>query len=107
MNVATNNDHKCLKAVASLENVYDPEINLNVVDLGLIYEINFNEDDTRLMCIMTLTTQFCPMGESIVEDVRNALQTSFPELEIDINLTFMPPWGYHRISEKGKEFLGS
>lgn len=54
---------------------------------------------------MTLTTQFCPMGESIVENVTQSLQESFPESGIEVNLTFDPPWGYHCISEGGREFL--
>jgi len=54
---------------------------------------------------MTLTTQFCPMGESIVEGVRNALQTTFSEDEVNIALTFDPAWNADRISDEGKIFL--
>ncbi|GMV53819.1 MAG: metal-sulfur cluster assembly factor [Chlorobi bacterium] len=105
MNTVTNNETLCQTALAGLKFVDDPEIGLNVVDLGLIYEVNFDEAQKKVVCNMTLTTQFCPMGESIVENVTQSLQESFPESGIEVNLTFDPPWGYHCISEGGREFL--
>ena len=77
----------------------------NVVDLGLIYELNFNEEIKLLLCRMTLTTEFCPMGESITNDVRETLQNTFSDLSIDVQLTFNPPWNYSMISEEGQKFL--
>ncbi|MBS1640346.1 MAG: metal-sulfur cluster assembly factor [Bacteroidetes bacterium] len=106
MNVITNNNLKCTTALALLHNVYDPEIGLNVVDLGLIYQIDFDEDNTTIICSMTLTTQFCPMGESITDNVKNMLQSGFTGYTINVNLTFNPPWNYEMISEEGKIFLG-
>ena len=105
MNVITNNNIKCTVALAALENVIDPEIGLNVVDLGLIYQIDFNESSKKVYCSMTLTTQFCPMGESITEGVKNALQNTFNNDIIEVNLTFDPPWNHERISEEGQLFL--
>ena len=104
MNVITNNHIKCTIALASLQHVNDPEIGLNVVDLGLIYQLDFDEAGS-IYAQMTLTTQFCPMGESIVEGVRNALQTTFSEDEVNIALTFDPAWNADRISDEGKIFL--
>ena len=106
MNVKTNNNLKCTVALAALEHVDDPEIGLNVVDLGLIYEINFDEKEKKIACTMTLTTEFCPMGESITENARNAVQQVFPEYSIDLNLTFDPSWNPEMISEEGRTFLG-
>ena len=105
MNVKTNNNLKCTVALAALEHVDDPEIGLNVVDLGLIYEINFDEEAKKIACTMTLTTEFCPMGESITENARNAVQQVFPEYSIDLNLTFDPSWNPEMISEEGQIFL--
>jgi len=105
MNVITNNHIKCTIALASLQYVTDPEIGLNVVDLGLIYQLDFDEAGRKIYAQMTLTTQFCPMGESIVDGVRNALQTTFSEDEVAVVLTFDPPWNAERISEEGKMFL--
>ena len=106
MNVITNFEIKCNIALAGLENVYDPEIGLSVVDLGLIYEINFEEDGKKIICTMTLTTQFCPMGESITDSVRQSLQASFADYTIEVNLSFDPPWDYVLISENGRIYLG-
>jgi len=105
MNESTNNNLKCTIALAALHDVYDPEIGLNVVDLGLIYAINFDEKDYRIDVSMTLTTQFCPMGESIVSNVTQALASVFQEYEVYVDLTFDPPWSYERISEEGQEYL--
>lgn len=105
MNIITNNLIKCKDALHFLERVFDPEIGLNVVDLGLIYEISFNEEENKATCSMTLTTQFCPMGESIVENVRIALQSAYSNSLIEVKLCFQPPWNYDRISESGRIFL--
>jgi len=105
MNVITNNHLKCTAALALLQNVYDPEIGLNVVDLGLVYQLDFDEENKKVICTMTLTTQFCPMGESIVDNVKAMLQSGFIEYIIELNLTFNPPWNHERISEEGKSFL--
>lgn len=106
MDVATNDNSRCAEALSDLYNVYDPEVGLNVVDLGLIYQIDFNETDSKVDCTMTLTTQFCPMGETITGDVTNSLSGSFPGWTVNINLIFEPPWDYSKISPAGKEFLG-
>ena len=106
LNIATNNKENCSHALKDLYNVYDPEIGLNIVDLGLVYEINFYEDDKKLACIMTLTSQFCPMGEAITTDTSNSLTNSFPAWEVRVDLTFDPPWDVSKITPSGKEFLG-
>lgn len=105
MSVITNNNIKSTIALASLQNVMDPEIGLNVVDLGLIYQLDFDEENKIVYCSMTLTTQFCPMGESITDGVKNALQSVFTGDTIMVELTFDPPWNHELISPEGKEFL--
>lgn len=105
MTVITNNNIKSTIALGALHNVLDPEIGLNVVDLGLIYQLDFDEENKKITCNMTLTTQFCPMGESITDGVINALQYSFADYTIEVELTFDPPWGPDMISEEGKIFL--
>lgn len=101
----TNNQLMCTAALAALETVYDPEIGLNVVDLGLIYQILFDDVADEIECTMTLTTQFCPMGEAITSGVSEALAGAFPGYCVGIQLIFDPPWNYDRISEEGREFL--
>ncbi len=107
MNVITNNNIKCTEALVALKDVLDPEIGLNIVDLGLIYQIDFDEQNKKVFCRMTLTSQFCPMGESISFGVINALQNIFNEDEIVLDLTFDPPWNHEMISEEGKIFLNN
>ena len=104
-NVITNAALQCNTALAALQNIMDPEIGLNIVDLGLIYQIDFDEVAKRIYCTMTLTTQFCPMGESIVDAVENIMKDSFSEYEIIITLTFNPRWTHERISVEGNQFL--
>lgn len=101
----TNNQLMCTAALAALETVYDPEIGLNVVDLGLIYQILFDDGANEIECTMSLTTQFCPMGEAITTGVSETLAGAFPGYNVSIRLTFDPPWNYDRISEAGREFL--
>lgn len=91
--------------MAALHSVIDPEIGLNVADLGLIYNLDFDEAGKKITTTMTLTTQFCPMGESIVDGVTQAMQQTFPDDTIQVDLIFDPPWSYDLISEEGREFL--
>lgn len=105
MNVITNNTIKCNIALEALKDVMDPEIGLNVVDLGLIYQMDFDEENSRLLAVFTLTTQFCPMGESISEAVKRALEHAFPIMEVTLELTFDPAWNQEMISEAGINFL--
>ena len=105
MNVITNNNIKCTIALAVLQQVMDPEIGLNIVDLGLIYQIDFDDTENKIYCTMTLTTQFCPMGESISDATREALRSAFPEYDVQIELTFEPHWNHERISAEGQQFL--
>lgn len=105
MNVITNSDLRCTLALAALQEVTDPEIGLNVVDLGLIYQIDFDETEKVIYCTMTLTTKFCPMGESITRAVEKVLQRVFPDYRATLTLTFEPAWNHARISEEGRAFL--
>lgn len=107
MNIKTNNSEKNDMAMTALYEVMDPEIDLNIVDLGLVYETDFKEDSKEIIVIMTLTTRFCPMGESIVESATQAMQQIFPTNDIKIMLTFQPPWDQSMISEAGNLFLSS
>ena len=105
MNVITNNNSKCTVALAALQDVEDPEIGLSIVDLGLIYQVDFDETDRKIYCAMTLTTQFCPMGDSITQAAKERLISIFPEYEIVLELTFDPHWNHEMISPDGQEFL--
>lgn len=101
----TNNEDQCEVALAALHHVIDPEIGLNIVDLGLVYQIDFDEPERQVFVSMTLTTQFCPMGNSIREGAVRAIQQAFPHYENHIELVFDPPWNPNRVSEQGRNFL--
>ncbi len=105
MNIIQNNAEHSGKALEALKEVLDPEIGLNIVDLGLVYELSFEEDGKKLLMLMTLTTQFCPMGDSIVTAASNVLQQQFPGWVVSVELRFDPPWEPARISAEGNKFL--
>jgi metal-sulfur cluster biosynthetic enzyme len=105
MNEITNDKDKCTIALEQLHDVIDPEIGLNIVDLGLIYQIDFDEKGKVIYCTMTLTTQFCPMGESISDGTKSCLENTFEGYDVTVNLTFDPPWSAEKISPEGQEFL--
>jgi metal-sulfur cluster biosynthetic enzyme len=86
----------------ALYEVYDPELGLNVADLGLVYDLRADEAGI-VHVTMTLTTQSCPVGPMILEQVQERLQALAPEVRIA--LTFDPPWSPERISEAGRAFL--
>ena len=102
MSVGTNSELRCTIALAALHDVIDPEIGLNVVDLGLIYRIDF--DGAELVLTMTLTTPYCPMGESITSAAKRVLEETF-STNVRVLLCFDPMWSSERISEVGKKFL--
>lgn len=105
MSVITNNTMLSTVALAALYNVEDPEIGLNVVDLGLVYQVDFDEAKKEIYLTMTLTTQFCPMGETIKDAAERALEQAFPGFKINISIVFDPPWSPERISAEGQEYL--
>ena len=105
MNIITNDKGKLALAIIALKEVDDPEIGLNVIDLGLIYQVDFDDADKAVYCAMTLTTQFCPMGQSISDSVSNALEQCFVKYSIYVKVIFDPPWNSELISEAGREFL--
>lgn len=79
----------------ALEKVFDPELGISVVDMGLIYEIK--EEDGKTNIDMTLTTPACPLAASIVAMVEEAAKTVEGVNEVKVNLVFDPPWTPERI----------
>ena len=84
--------------------VYDPELGLNIVDLGLVYDIDVH--DNKADITMTLTSPGCPVGPELITNTRRAL-SRFEDLEeVDIKLVFSPPWHPSMMSEEAKDELG-
>jgi metal-sulfur cluster biosynthetic enzyme len=85
--------------------VHDPETDLNLVDLGLIYRLTYRTETRRLEVLMTLTTPACPAGGIIVDGVQRRLAVLADVDGVDVELTFDPPWTPDRISPEGRAFL--
>ena len=96
------------KIIEELKKIYDPEIPVNIYDLGLIYGIDCKEGKEGAICKidMTLTSAFCPAAESIVELVKN-IRNKIDEIEdLEVNLVFEPPWDKSKMSDEAKLQLG-
>ena len=90
---------------AALRSVIDPEVGMNVVDLGLVYGIEIAPKQVRVS--MTMTTPACPMGSMITEDAREAIRDIVPEdAEVDVQLVWDPPWSPALMSEHAKQRFG-
>ena len=89
----------------SLMFVIDPEVGVNIVDLGLIYDVEFH--GTAVLITMTLTTPGCPLHDTIEEAIHRVIETRHPHItEIKTNLVWEPPWDTSMITESGKQQLG-
>lgn len=94
------------RVVELLKTVYDPEIPVNVYDLGLVYRIELSDDLTQLDVDMTMTAPSCPMADFILEDVRQKLETIECLKNVNVNLVFEPEWDKDMMSEEAKLELG-
>lgn len=91
--------------VRALRQVYDPEIPVNVYDLGLIYDIRI-DDNQKVFIKMTMTAPNCPMADMVVEDVHTAVADTPGVTDVAIELTFEPPWDKSRMSDEALLELG-
>lgn len=94
------------KAVEMVKTVYDPEIPVNIYELGLIYRIEYTVDDKTLHVDMTLTAPNCPAADFIMEDVRQKLMSIEGPEKVDLRLVFEPEWSQDMMSEEAKLELG-
>ncbi len=93
------------KIVEALKQVFDPEIPVNVYDLGLIYEIDYT-DKKEANITMTLTAPNCPLVDMLIMDVENAVKSVEGVEKANVNLVFDPPWDKSMLSEEAKLELG-
>lgn len=88
-----------------LQQVIDPEVGENIVDLGLVYGIKVEENVAKIN--LTLTSQACPMGEMLLDDIDATLTRKLPTyIKYDIQLVWEPPWNPDMMSEEAKQRLG-
>lgn len=90
------------EVIEALKDVVDPELGINVVDLGLIYGVTIDSDNTATID-MTLTSAACPLTDEIEDQTRAALDNVVEDFRI--NWVWMPPWGPDKITDEGREML--
>jgi len=93
------------RIVDVIKSIFDPEIPVNIYDLGLIYEIRLDDDHVAHIT-MTLTAPNCPLAEDLVEEVKYKVGGTRGVKECDLKLTFNPPWDKSMLSEEAKLQLG-
>ncbi len=93
------------KIVKMLKTVYDPEIPVNIYDLGLIYGVEV-DDDNNVLIRMTLTAPACPAADFIMEDVQMKVESVEGVKSVEVKLVFDPPWDKDMMSEEAKLELG-
>lgn len=87
----------------ALKDVVDPELGVNIVDLGLIYDLNWEDELDALVVSMTLTSAGCPLTDVIEDEMAKALDGEVERFKI--NWVWMPPWGPEKITDDGREMM--
>ncbi|UKJ08926.1 metal-sulfur cluster assembly factor [Solitalea lacus] len=90
----------------NLRSVIDPELGINIVDLGLVYNIEVWEHSKEINVTMTLSTKGCPAGEFIINCIWERLKQRHPDWQVEVQLVWEPEWTVDNISEEGKTQLG-
>ena len=103
--IKATNTELCQRVIDEIKTCFDPEIPVDVWELGLIYEINLSEEND-LSVIMTLTTPNCPAAESLPADVESKLKELAGVASVKLNITFEPSWDKNMMSEVAQLELG-
>lgn len=105
MEHAENSEILGEKIVRVLKTIYDPEIPVDIYELGLIYDVMVNADD-EVKILMTLTTPNCPVAESLPQEVEEKVRSMDEVSDCEVEITFDPPWTQELMSEEAKLELG-
>ena len=93
------------KIITTIKTIFDPEIPVDIYELGLIYDIMVNENfDFKIL--MTLTTPNCPVAETLPVDVEEKVKTVQGVIDVEVEITFEPPWSQDLMSDEAKLELG-
>lgn len=97
------------KIIEGLKTVYDPEIPANIYDLGMVYEINLDEQNDKVYCevIMTLTSPTCPVADTLVDQVSFIVSSTENVYKANVQLVFDPPWDESKMSEEAREIMAA
>ena len=96
-------DDRYNECIDALKEVMDPELGINIVDLGLIYDLKWDDENDALIIHMTLTSAGCPLTDVIEEQTAEALDKVVEAFRI--NWVWMPPWGPEKITDDGREMM--
>tara|TARA_Y100000996_G_C22191177_1_gene507059 strand:+ start:168 stop:467 length:300 start_codon:yes stop_codon:yes gene_type:complete len=89
------------KVIAEIKKIYDPEIPVNIYELGLIYDVTV-DNNNKVYVKMTLTTPNCPVAESLPNEVKNSIKEIKEVKDVDLDLVWDPPWDKSMMSEAAK-----
>ena len=103
--IITKNTELMQRVIDEIKTCFDPEIPVDIWELGLIYELDLN-DENDLKVVMTLTSPNCPVAESLPADIKSKLQLVPNIKSVDLKLTFEPPWEKEMMSEVAQLELG-
>ena len=98
-------DKRIEKIISNLKEVYDPEIPVNIYDLGLIYSVDV-DDKNNANIVMSLTAPGCPLIDELLDDVTTAVKSVEGVENVNVDLTFDPPWDKSMMSEEARLELG-
>jgi metal-sulfur cluster biosynthetic enzyme len=90
----------------ALKEVYDPEIGVNIVDLGLVYGVDWEDERGHVHVDLTLTSPGCPLGPEIIRDIKRELRALSDIRDVDVDLVWSPLWHPRMMSDDAKEELG-
>lgn len=94
-----------MQVLSALHEVADPELGVNIIDLGLVYGINIDNEEKIITIDMTLSTPSCPLGGMITRHVKIACEQALPDYKAQVNLVWEPKWNYDKITEAGRAQL--
>ena len=93
------------RIIEVIKTIYDPEIPVNIYELGLIYDVNVN-DENMVKILMTLTTPNCPVAESLPQEVKDKVKSLDQVSDVELEMTFEPPLNKELMSDEAKLELG-
>lgn len=105
-NISEKGSFMKMEIIETLRPIMDPELEISIVDMGLVYSVNINEEQKTIELEMTLSSPGCPMGAAIVGAVENCMNHYYKDYQTEVKLIWDPAWSYEFISEEGKQLLG-
>lgn len=105
MELFSETDKIELEIHRELKTVIDPELNINIIDLGLVYKIHYSHEE-GIKIEMTLSSRGCPLGDVIIQTIIATLEKKFPGKKVDVQLVWEPVWSSVCVTPDGRKMLG-